>query len=317
MKYCFIINPKAGKGAFVEDLEKNIKFVCEEANVQYDIFTSKAIGDTKNYIKETAKNADDRVAFFACGGDGTLCETILSVMTLDSETRKNVCVGVVPKGTGNDFVSNFEAKELFCNIAAQIEGKEYDIDLLKCNDLYSVNMINIGFDCHVVCKKEKIGKKKIIPRKLSYIVSLVLTFLKKPIVKLSHTVKGGEAKTKTLLLTTLANGAFCGGGFCSNPFASLTDGNIDCIEVKNVTRRKFASMVMDYKNGTHLNGKYKEIINHFKTKAVDVYFDEETPVSVDGEIIRTRELHISVATKALKILIPKGVTLKVAAEGAK
>ena len=51
MKYCFIINPKAGKGAFVEDLEKNIKFVCEEANVQYDIFTSKAIGDTKNYIK--------------------------------------------------------------------------------------------------------------------------------------------------------------------------------------------------------------------------------------------------------------------------
>ena len=38
-----------------------------------------------------------------------------------------------------------------------------------------------------------------------------------------------------------------------------------------------------------------------------MYFDEETPVSVDGEIIRTREIHVSVYQKALTILVPKGV----------
>ena len=47
----------------------------------------------------------------------------------------------------------------------------------------------------------------------------------------------------------------------------------------------------------------------------DVYFDEETPISVDGEIIRTRELHVRVLNKALTILVPRGAKFKVASEG--
>ena len=307
MKYCFIINPRAGKGAFVEELKNNIVSACSNVGAEHDIFISQSIGDARGYVKETVENSDDKLAFFACGGDGTLCETILSVMSLDSETRKRVCVGIVPKGTGNDFVSNFESKELFCDIAAQIEGSDYDIDLLKCNDLYSVNMINIGFDCHVVCKKEEIGKKKWVPRKFAYIFSLIATLFKKPTVKLERSDDGSETKKKNLLLTTLANGAFCGGGFHSNPRASLADGNIDCIEVQNMSRTKFLRLVGDYKNGRHLTEKFKGIIEHFKCKTADIYFENETPVSVDGEIIRTKEIHISVVSRALTILLPRGV----------
>ena len=52
-----------------------------------------------------------------------------------------------------------------------------------------------------------------------------------------------------------------------------------------------------------------------KCKTADMYFEEETPVSVDGEIIRTRELHVSVLNKALTILVPRGAKFKVASEG--
>ena len=317
MKYCFVINPIAGKGAFVDELKEDIVSAAAKAGAEYDIFISESIGDTRGYVKETVEQYDGELAFFACGGDGTLCETILAVMSLDTQLRERVRVGIVPKGTGNDFVSNFESKELFCDIAAQIDGVDYDIDILKCNDLYSVNMINIGFDCHVVCKKEQIGKKKLVPRKLAYIFALILTFVKKPIVILERSKNGTEKEKKKLLLTTLANGAFCGGGFRSNPFASLTDGCIDCMEVKNITRRKFATMVGDYRKGLHLNGKYKDIINHFKARTTDIYFEEETPVSVDGEIIKTREIHVSVISRALKILLPRGVKPLVLAEDAK
>ena len=315
MKYCFIINPRAGKGDFVEELEKNIVSVCNTAGVSYDIFISKSIGDTKEYVVGTAVASGERVTFFACGGDGTLCETILSVMSLDSDIRKNVCVGIVPKGTGNDFVSNFENKEFFCNIAEQIEGTEHEIDLLKCNDLYSVNMINIGFDCHVVCKKEEIGKKKLVPRKLAYIFSLLITLIKKPTVSLKRCDDGKESEKKTLLLTTLANGAFCGGGFHSNPKASLSDGNIDCIEANDMSRRRFLALVGDYKSGKHLCEKFSGIITHFKSKTVDIYFDDETPVSVDGEIIRTKEIHVTVASRALTLLLPRGAKPTVLPEG--
>ena len=307
MKYCFIINPRAGKGAFVESLKKDIDAACSQSGVECDIFISETVGDTRGYVKTTVENSDGQVTFFACGGDGTLCGTILSVMSLDDELRKKACVGIVPKGTGNDFVSNFTDKELFCDIAAQIEGTPYDIDLLKCNDLYSVNMINIGFDCHVVLKKEDIGKKKWVPRKLAYIFSLIATLVKKPTVKLERIIDGGEPVKGVLLLTTIANGAFCGGGFHSNPLASLTDGNMDCIEAKNMSRTRFLTMVGDYKNGKHLVKKYSKRIGNFKCKVMDINFDEETPVSVDGEIIKTRNVHISVASRALTIWLPRGV----------
>ena len=307
MKYCFIINPRAGKGAFVEELKNDIITACSNAGAEYDVFISESVGDTRGYVEKTVESNEDKLAFFACGGDGTLCGTILSVMSLDPETRKRVCVGIVPKGTGNDFVSNFASKDLFCDISAQVEGSEYDIDLLKCNDLYSVNMINIGFDCHVVCKKEEIGKKKWVPRKLAYIFSLIATLVKKPTVSFEKSVDGGEREKKDLLLTTLANGGFCGGGFYSNPRASLTDGNIDCIEAQNMSRTRFLMLVGDYKNGKHLCEKFNGIIEHLKCKTVDLYFDDETPVSVDGEIIRTKEIHVSVANRALTILLPRGV----------
>lgn len=317
MKYCFIINPKAGSGNFSDSLQKNISSVCEKMGASYDVFISKTVGDTKQYIKDTVGSSEEKVEFIACGGDGTLCETILAVMGLDSETRGRVCVGVIPKGTGNDFVSNFDSSEIFNDIAAQLEATDYDIDLLLCNDMYSVNMINIGFDCHVVCKKEEIGKKKFVPRKLAYIISLLITLIKKPGVKYELEKDSKKRSPKDLLLTTFANGGFCGGGFNSNPVASLTDGNIDCIEVNNIGRGKFLRLVGDYKKGKHLGGKFKDIISHFKCKCAHLYFEKETPVSIDGEIIRTKELHISVVARALKIMLPKGVKPLVAAEGAK
>ena len=313
MKYCFIINPTAGKGSFTESVERNVIDVCGARGVDYDVFRSVGESATKEYIFKTATELpdDERVTFIACGGDGTVCRTAVSVMELPDEIRGRAALGVIPMGTGNDFVSNFQNKELFFDIDAQLEATPYGIDLLKCNDLYSVNMINIGFDCHVVCKKEQIGQKAWVPRKLAYIFSLVLTLIKKPGVSMSFSADNGDRTDKKLLLTTFANGAFCGGGFHSNPKASLTDGQIDCLAVKNIGRMKFVSLVGAYKKGLHLADKFKKIIDHFKSVKVDMYFTEQTPISVDGEVVYVDELHISVADKALTIMLPKGVVAKI------
>ena len=222
-------------------------------------------------------------------------------------------MGVVPVGTGNDFVSNFVNKEKFFDIASQLGGETYEIDLLKCNDVYSINMINIGFDCHVVCKKEEIGRRKWLPKKFAYIFSLIITLIRKPGVKMRASVDGEDKGEKELLLTTFANGAFCGGGFNSNPTACLSDGQIDSIAVKNIGRLKFLSLVGDYKNGRHLGDKFKKIITHFKCQTVEMEFDGQTPISVDGEIIRADKLNISVERGALCFLLPAGVRSKIEA----
>ena len=308
MKLCFVINPNAGKGDKVESLIESIKKTANDTGEDIDIFLSEGLEQTKEHIKKLADECAEEIEFIACGGDGTICETILAVMALDEDKRRGVCVGAVPIGTGNDFVSNFENKDKFFDINAQLSPTPYEIDLIKCNDMYSVNMVNVGFDSHVVCVKEKIGRKKWVPRKLSYIFSLVITLVKKPWLKVDVSFDGGEKEHKELLLTTMANGAFCGGGFHSNPHASLIDGQIDLLTIRNVGRIRFLSLVGKYKKGEHICEKLSHIVGHCKCRSVDLYFDRETPVSIDGEIVLEKELHLSVERGALRFMLPKGIT---------
>ena len=304
MKYCFIINPTAGKGTRVAELQENINRVCKERGVEYEIYITKAPRDAEDYIRRTAAEKDGEISFFACGGDGTLCETVTGIMSL--ENREGIYLGLVPIGTGNDFARNFAPSECYFDIGSQIDATPYKVDLIKAADRHAINMVNIGFDCEVVCKTVNIKKSPLVPSKLAYILGLVVTLIKKPGVKADISINGGEAVRESLLLTTFANGSYCGGGFHSNPLASLLDGKIDALFVSNITRRKFISLVGDYKKGTHLVEKFKDIIRNGKCDEIKLSFDKLTNISVDGEIVTVKELVLSVLHGAIPFLVPNG-----------
>ncbi len=313
MKHCFIINPASGKADTKVGLEDKIRAASEASGADCSILQTRAQGDAARLIKEYYEgNRDEELRFYACGGDGTLCEVVCGVMAL--ENRERVSVGVIPVGTGNDFVKNFAPSECFFDIGAQLEATPVSIDLIRCNDMYSVNMINIGFDSEVVVKTADFKKKRLIPSKLAYIFGLVVTLVRKPGVEMDVSIDGGEAEHKKLLLTTFANGGFCGGGFYSNPKAELDDGKIDTLFIKDLSRIRFVSMVGDYKKGTHLVDKYKRIIEHIKSAEYDIVFSRPTNVSVDGEIIKMDRAHISVERAALRLLLPRGAQSTVLSE---
>ena len=305
MKYCFIINPASGKAETKTGLEERISASCEAAGVDYTILHTRSALDATKLIKEVY-DADptQELRFYACGGDGTVCEVVSGVMSL--ENRDRVSVGVVPVGTGNDFVKNFAPLELFLDMDAQVAASEEYIDVLKCNDIYAMNMINAGFDSEVVVKTAHFKRSRFIPSSLAYVCGLAVTLIRKPGVKMSVSIDGAEPVEKKLLLTTFANGCFCGGGFHSNPLASLVDGRVDTCFIKNVSRVRFLTMVGDYKKGTHIGGKFEKIVEHVKAKEYDIIFSKPTNVSVDGEIIKMERARISVVPKALRLLIPKG-----------
>ena len=305
MKYCFILNPAAGKGRVVEELEQNIQSTFQEKDLHFEIYHTTGVGDASEYVKRTvALDPLEQYRFYACGGDGTLCEVVNGVMSL--EHRERVAVGLIPSGTGNDFVRNFTYGENFHNIEAQIAATEKPIDLLRCGDMYAINMINIGFDCEVVCKTAQLKKKSWIPAKFAYIAGLLNTLIRKPCMKAWISENGQAPEQRHYLLSTYANGAFCGGGFYSNPKGSLNDRMIDTLFVKNISRTRFLAIVKHYKNGTHLTPKFEKIIRNEKLSRVDLTFDCDTSVSVDGEIISVRELHIETECQALSFLIPEG-----------
>ncbi len=311
IKHVFILNPVAGKGTGQVGLRERIDQCCAERGVDYEIYQTDARGNATAYVRSLCERYPDmQLRFYACGGDGTLSETVNGAYGY-----ANAAVGVIPVGTGNDFVRNFADKQLFLDIGAQLDGQTQAMDLMQYNDQLCVNMINIGFDCEVVKLTAKLKQKKLLSANMGYIAGLVLTLIRKPGVKAWVSVDGGEPQRRNMLLTSVANGEWCGGGFHSSPLALLSDGVLDMLMIKNVTRIRFVSLVKTYKDGSFVeNPGARRVIDYVKAHTVHYTFDGMQSICVDGEVIEATELQVSVAENALCLIVPKGVVYQPAAQ---
>lgn len=306
MIYHFILNPKSGRSRKDRHLDEQIKAACKKRQLQYHIYYTTCPGDATEYVASMVRiTPNERQRFICVGGDGSISEIVNS-----APCNPLVEFGVIPRGSGNDFVRNFSNRKLFTDIDAQIDGEPISLDLIKCNDFYSANMINIGFDCAVVKETEKLKKHRFIPRSLLYILGVVVVFFKKTGTKMKITFKNGEVIDKKLTLTAIGNGRFCGGGFNANPLAMLNDGLIDICAIDKVSKPTFLSLVSSYKKGTFINNKRaKKVITYRQEPSFKMEFDEPVPVCIDGEIKGAKTLEFEAVRNGFNFVIPKGCTV--------
>lgn len=308
MKYIFLVNPAAGQKNRSEDWTKKIEQTCEARGVDYEIHRTEGVGDAREYVKKRCASADDELRFYACGGDGTVNEVANGAVGCE-----RAAVGILPIGTGNDFVRNFEGNEAFLDIDAQLDGTEVPIDLLKLDDTYSVNMVNIGFDCEVVRRVAKIKTHPWIPSGMAYLAGVLKTLIRKPGVSMDLAADDEEVRHADLLLCAIGNGAWCGGGYFSAPLASLRDGQMEVIRIKNVSRRRFLSLVNEYKTGTYMTGKASAYVEYGRCSRLDLRFNKEQAICVDGEVIFKNEIRFSVERNAIRVVVPRGAKLTASA----
>ena len=302
MKHFFVINPAAGKKDRSEPLEKLVERTCDARGAAYEIYLTQGVGDATEYVRRQCEKTAEPMRFYACGGDGTLGEVANGLIG-----QENAELAHIPLGTGNDFVRNFTETERFMDIDAQLDGEARPIDLLRVNDGYCVNMINIGFDCEVVSKTAEIKRKPLVPAKMAYIFGVALTFLHMPGVKARLSVDDGAEEAVELQLLTIANGGFCGGGFHSNPRARLQNGLIDLLKVLRVSRGAFLNLIGAYKKGTHLESrKHRKVLTSLTCHTLHMVFDHPQNVCADGEISRMTELCVSAVPAGVKFSLPHG-----------
>ena len=306
MIYHFILNPKSGAQKKLSKLETAIKSACQARKLNYHIYYTVAPGDATEYVRSMIRISTDRQRFLCIGGDGTINEVVNS-----APNNPNVEFGVIPNGSGNDFVRNFTNTHLFRDIEAQLDGDSISLDLIKYNSDYCVNMANIGFDCGVAMRAAKLKKLKFVTAGMSYIMGVVVSFFKKFGTHMKITFDDGEVIDDCLTLTAIGNGQFCGGGFDAAPKALLNDGIMDICIIKKVSRLTFIRLVKHYKAGTFLENKLAQKVmlykrtNHFKME-----FDSPIPICIDGEIKGAKNIDFSVTPSAFNFVIPKGSDLK-------
>ena len=104
------------------------------------------------------------------------------------------------------------------------------------------------------------------------------------------------------------NGRFYGGGFNPVPEADPTDGLLDVLLVKKVTRLQVPFVVGMYKDGKY--AQLPHLVRHFKTKSVKIICDKPTSIQLDGELRVVTEVDMRISDKKLNFFYPTGLTYK-------
>ena len=302
MIYHFILNPKSGRPRKQKNMEEIIKAACKKRQLSYHIYYTTCPGDATEYVRSMVRISQERQRFICIGGDGTLNEIVNS-----SPCNPNVEFGVIPYGSGNDFVRNFKNRELFFSIDAQIDGCTASLDLIKYNDSYCVNMVNIGFDCAAAKEAARLKKYKFITPSFSYTLGLIKVLFRKIGTKMRLVFDDGDIWEDVYTLTAIGNGKFCGGGYCAAPKAKMDDGILEICAINKISRFTFFKLVKSYKNGTYFdNKKAMQVINHKRVSHFKMEFDNPVPICIDGEIKGAKNIDFTVVKNAFNFVIPQG-----------
>lgn len=309
--HLFLINPAAGRQDRTEWIaraaEQAASSIPADGNVT--VYTSKSPGDVERYVCERLREAQAPVRVYACGGDGTLNEAAQGIYLSGC---RNVSLGFVPTGTGNDFLRSFRIPESrFRNVRDMMTGKSVPCDLILVTDdngaeRVCVNIASAGFDAEVCRGKDTFRRLPLISGGAAYGLSAVrqLTHhLGHSFTVLADGEPVGAGLKDEYLLVLGANGQYYGGGFCASPESVTDDGFMNLILVETISRATFARLMPSFRKGDYFSKLGGHMV-HRRVRSMQILSDEPLDMNLDGEIFSMRNPHLTLLPSHLQFLLP-------------
>jgi len=290
--WVFIINPVAGNG-YAKTIVPQLEKMIAKHNINSEIVFTERSGHASELAKVYLDKGFDFI--IGVGGDGTMNEISRPLLN-----NKNITIGVIPAGTGNDFIQILGFPDRF-------EEKDWDAFFLQnvtemdagtCNGMIFLNGMGLGFDAQVAAenytapgKVKKGGKNKYI----WHIVKTLLFFREKRMSVISD-----EENSETdCFINTIANGRRFAGGFFLTPKAIANDGLLDVCMIKRLSLLQRFAILLKVPKGQHITDKK---VNYYQTPGIKLNFSEEVPYHVDGELYFSKEFKVSILPRSLKII---------------
>ncbi|MBR3978750.1 MAG: diacylglycerol kinase family lipid kinase [Oscillospiraceae bacterium] len=301
MKHVFIINPVAGSRNRTKEYKAKIEQSCGKRRLPYKIHVSRSPGDCTRIAAHYAKSGEN-VLLYACGGDGTLNEVVNGAVGCP-----NAAVTVFSGGSGNDFVKVFDKPESFFDLEQLLDARETEMDLIRCNGDYALNICSVGLDARIGTDVSNYKRLPLVSGFGAYAVSTVVNVLRG--IGEHYVVEvDGQRFDQEMTMICVCNGSYYGGGFHPVPDADPTDGKLDILLVEKVSRLQVPQVVGKYKDGQYRS--LPHLIKHFRTEEIKIICDRETPVNLDGELRLAKEISFSVAKEKLRFFHPKAASLR-------
>lgn len=239
------------------------------------------------------------------GGDGTLHEILNGLPLEDPERMRTVRLGMLPLGTGSDFVRTFGLPRDPVAAALRLrEGRAHLVDVgqVSCQRAgervtrYFINAAGLGFDGEVADRTNR--GIKAFGATGTYLVYLFLTLLlyqnKTVTVRLD-----GEERSGRMNSVLVCNGRYFGGGMFIAPRAEVDDGWFDVILLGDLGRGEIVWNLPRVYRGTHLTHPK---ITWRRAREVHVEARERMFLQAEGELIGEAPATFRILPRALSFL---------------
>lgn len=274
-----IANPTSGAGSVEREwdvLERHLKSTLNE----YDVAFTHGPGHATLLAREALRAGWEMIV--AIGGDGTLNETINGFfekpdpralyqmqsngwMTWKGEDPEMInpeaVLGVVPLGTGGDFRRTIGLMGGWKEAVNALKGDNHRvIDVCQAGFInheghidtrYYLNIASGGIAGEVDALVNKMSKR--LGGTASFALASARAFATWHNAELEMRLDEVEEIQERTLMFIAANGQFFGGGMWIAPGASLTDGQLEIVQLGDLGKREAIPTFAKFYSGTHLS----------------------------------------------------------------
>ena len=225
--YDIIVNPLGGKGKSLKALKAAEKIFAERG-VEYTVHNTEYAGHATELARELSRKPEAKILVF--GGDGSFNEVLNGI-----ENFENVTLGIVPCGTGNDFVrASGHPTKIKEAIDLILKDNVGYIDYIDVGSRRCLNVAGAGMDVDVLLRY---AAMKAFRGKLKYYASLIDTLIHVKWHKLRLTIDG-KTMDKSVFMIGVGNGTCIGGGMPICTDAKVDDGLLSVVIVNEMKKSR-------------------------------------------------------------------------------
>lgn len=304
--YYVILNPNASRGDAAKQ-RPAIETALRSAGVRYHIAETERRGHATELAQRAV--AEGWGAVIAVGGDGVVHE-VAEGLVVASAGEATLPLGIVPVGSGNDFVKGIgtpshQPAEAIRQILASTP-RQVDMGKVSGHTMgggpsgvwYFTNGVGVGFDAQVAQHASRIERLRGFMI-YAWAVVKTLSSLRTPAIRV--TIDGEIVADGPLVVTTVSNGPCHGGTFWLCPTAAIDDGELDILIADGRSLPALLRLLPKTISGKHVNGTDVRLL---RGREVVVSSKEQLPIHADGEIVAdwVSHLEISVMPGVLTVL---------------
>ncbi len=304
MRTVVILNPTAGSSDEIPHLRKLLADLPDT-----EIWETESEGHGRELAETAVREGVSRIV--SAGGDGTLNEVVNGLAADFSAVR----LGVLPLGTGNDFVrSIFVPDDLEGAVEILRRDNSRKIDLGRCTwgaavpggdgasepgrERYFLNMSVGGFATAVNEEMDEDLKRRW--GRLSYARSAAGALSDLEAFSCRLQLHGGEELELALYLLVIANARYVASGIPAAPRAELDDGSFDVIAFPEMPVGQIAALIPATLRGEHLD---HELVTVRRTHSLKVTSRPEMEFNVDGEQCARTPVSFEILPRALEMVV--------------